>query len=101
MKIKQQSEPEVDKLLSMVDFSIFRFQKTVRELIEISKTQRNIENEILNFNVNDLVEDVLSSVANIILESNADIQCDINPYLEINYSIINFKSIVTNLVIMQ
>ncbi|MFN6946409.1 MAG: PAS domain S-box protein [Cytophagaceae bacterium] len=90
-------EPEVGQLLSLVEISITRFQKTIKELTEISKTQRNIDEENSKFNIKAVVQEVISSVNNIITDSGATIHCDIDSSLELNYSIVNFKSIVNNL----
>lgn len=97
LKEKIETDQEVDDLLSMVDTSVARFQKTIRDLTDISKTQRNLEESTSRFVIKHIVEDVMSSIEKMITDSNADIILNIDPSLELNYSLINFKSIVTNL----
>lgn len=89
---------EIDKIIAMMSGSVVRFKKTILDLTEITKTQKNFEEDISTINCKEIIEDVMDSIQGMIDRKNVKINIDTTHCAEINFSRKNLKSIVYNLI---
>jgi PAS domain S-box-containing protein len=96
-----ETEPQIlstdtENLLGLMNESIDRFKNTILDLTEISKVQREQEEDLKEIKLKEIIEDVKMVIHDKIVESKAII--DINLSVEeINFSRKNIKSIFYNL----
>jgi PAS domain S-box-containing protein len=99
MKDELTGQPkEVEDIIEMVNQSIVRFKSTIQDLTEITKTQKNINEDITYIDVNALLEEIKFSIKDMIKTSQAEIFGDFCKYPDIQFSKANLKSILFNLV---
>jgi PAS domain S-box-containing protein len=98
MKEELTEQPqEVEEIIEMVNQSIVRFKSTIQDLTEITKTQKNINEDITFIDVNSLLEEIKFSIKDMIKSSGAQIVADFCRYPDIKFSKANLKSILFNL----
>ena len=95
---KNNTDDDIDQIIGLINASVKRFQGTIRDLTEVSKTQRNINEDIATINVLEVIEEVKMSIDNLIKESGAEIKMHIDSASIINFSKINFTSVIYNLI---
>src|SRR6185437_9592848 len=95
--VNQESNNEMDELITMIDKSIDRFKITIRDLTEITKIQKSLDEESETINLGELIEDVRLSISEIITEANANIICNLKGCNTVKFSRKNLKSIIYNL----
>jgi two-component system, sensor histidine kinase and response regulator len=88
---------DVMVLVEMINKSVNRFKVTIQDLTEITKIQKNLDEEIEVVNIPEVLDDVKLSIQELIITSAADIKADFKACEEIRFSKKNFKSIVYNL----
>ncbi|MBX9853790.1 MAG: PAS domain S-box protein [Cytophagaceae bacterium] len=98
LKEKNKIDEDIEQIIDVITASVKRFQGTIRDLTEVSKTQKNINEDISIINVSEVIEDVKMSIDNLIKQSGAEIKTHIDSSSIINFSKINFTSIIYNLV---
>ncbi len=86
-----------EKLIEMINQSIQRFRNTIQDLTEIAKVQKTFQEETSSVNFNEIIEDVKSSIHELISGSQAQIFVEAE-HPDINISRKNLKSIVYNLI---
>ena len=89
--------PVIDKVVSLIQDSIGRFRNTIRDLTEISKLQRDIEDDVSQVLFSDIFDEIKLDLETNIQESGASFQVNFNlcPYLR--FSKKNLRSILYNL----
>ena len=87
-----------EKFITMINLSIQRFRNTIQDLTEIAKVQKTFQEETAFLNFEEIIEDVKSSIHELISDSNAHISVDTTLSPEINISRKNLKSIIYNLI---
>jgi PAS domain S-box-containing protein len=92
------SAGEVKDIIDMVNQSIVRFKETIQDLTEITKTQKNLQEDISYIDLNSLLEEIKFSIKDIVKSSRAVINADFCQYPDIKFSKANLKSILYNLV---
>ena len=93
-----EAHPEdLDVLMEMIGKSINKFKGTILDLTEITKIQKNLEDEIELVDINHVLEDIELSIQELIISSAAEIKTDFKECSEIRFSKKNFKSILYNL----
>jgi PAS domain S-box-containing protein len=98
MKEELTGQPkEVGDIIELVNQSIVRFKSTIQDLTEITKTQKNLNEDITFIDVNSLLEEIKFSIKDMIKSSNAQIVADFCKYPDIKFSKANLKSILFNL----
>lgn len=97
LKEKIKPDSEVENIINLIIASIVRFQTTIKDLTEIGKIQRNLNEDVAEIDVRETIEDIKVSIQNVIQESKANIQLDINAP-KAYFSRANFKSILYNLI---
>jgi two-component system, sensor histidine kinase and response regulator len=90
-------DEDVMVLVEMINKSVNRFKVTIQDLTEITKIQKNLDEEIDIVNIPEVLDDVKLSIQELIITSTADIKTDFKACEEIRFSKKNFKSIVYNL----
>lgn len=87
----------VKKIIGSIDTSIDRFKKTINELTDIAKVQKQMDEEIL-INIAEIVQEVLLDLETLIKEEAVNIQTDVEDCTAIDFSHKNMKSILYNLI---
>lgn len=90
-------DEEVIMVIGMINQSISRFRSTIGDLAEITKIQKNIEEEIEEVNIRDLTNEIQVDLQKEISESNADVLLD-TEIENICFTRKNLRSILYNLI---
>lgn len=85
-------------IMDMIDQSIARFKGTIQDLTEITKIQKNLYDELDTIDLGKIIEDVKSSVNELIVSSKAKVHINISGCEFVNFSKRNLNSILYNLV---
>jgi signal transduction histidine kinase len=93
----QSHNEDVMVLVEMINKSVNRFKATIQDLTEITKIQKNLDEEIELIDIEEVLDDVKLSIQELIINSSADIKSDFKAWKEIRFSRKNFKSILYNL----
>ncbi|WP_299758926.1 PAS domain S-box protein [uncultured Pontibacter sp.] len=89
----------VKPLLKMMDKAVMRFKKTIEDLTDISKIQRNIEEDSSEkIDLDELLEEVKESISELIKREGATIQKDFSEVESMQFSHKNLRSVLYNLV---
>lgn len=91
-------QKEIEDIIGMMANSVIRFKQTILDLTEITKSQKNIEQDIFLLNCTEIVEDVMDSIRSMIEDKNAIIHINTEKCSEIKFSRKNLKSIIYNLI---
>jgi PAS domain S-box-containing protein len=97
LSIKENNEEENNAILEMIRNSIKRFQKTIKDLTEISKIQKDLYEDIKEIDVAKHIKEVKFSIENLIKESDALVIVNTEKNPVIRFSEVNFNSLVHNL----
>jgi len=95
---KNKSDDEIDAIVTMVKASMERFQATIKDLTEISKVQKNIQEDLANIDVTEAIKQVLLDVSGVIENSQAHTTIITADCPSIYFSKTNFRSIIYNLI---
>ena len=87
---------DVKRVLSLINSSIHRFKNTIEALTEVSKVQRDLEEDISEINLHNVIEGIKILIKENIEESKAQIVIE-NPLPVIKFSNKNIQSIMYNL----
>lgn len=94
--------PEKDEtvmlVLELIKKSINRFKGTIKDLTEITKIQKEQEEDIILIDVKEVIEDVKFTISDFICSSKARITVESNGSCMINFSRKNLNSIIYNLI---
>lgn len=90
-------KPELNHLKEMIDASFIRFKKTVYELTEITKLQKEGQQEYEWVNLEEILKDATFGIQDYINQTKAEIMIDFQ-IPQIRFSVKNLRSIVYNLV---
>jgi len=91
-------DDDTNMLLQLMEKSINRFKATILDLTEITKAQKEQEEDILEVNLSQLMEDVKFSIHDKIADSHATIETNFSEAPYIKFSKKNLKSVIYNLV---
>lgn len=95
-KLDRRLEEEERQIMEMIGQSISKFKTTIMDLTEITKVQKNLENDLENVSFKEVFEDVKVDIREIILQSNALIIEDFKVG-NFTYARNNLRSILYNL----
>ncbi|CAN5591148.1 response regulator [soil metagenome] len=95
-RLQDKFDEEDQKIFSMINLSINKFNKTIKDLTEISKVQKEIDDTWELVSLSEMVDDVKSDIQNLIQESEADIEEDYKINM-VMYAKKNIRSIIYNL----
>ncbi|MFN6945367.1 MAG: CHASE domain-containing protein [Cytophagaceae bacterium] len=93
---ENQCSGEVNDLFGMISVSIKRLKNTINDLTEISRIQRNYENEAEDIELSILLEEFKQDHKSLIEKHNAKITSDFSVPL-VSFSKRNLRSIINNL----
>ncbi len=100
MLLKKDMEPHLDgqsaALFEMIENSIHKLYKTINDLTEISKAQRNLEGDMEEVSIKEVLDEVKHDFQKIVIESGAKLE----EYLKVNtihFNRSNLRSIIFNL----
>src|SRR5690606_26496090 len=88
----------VINVTGMMQTSIERFKKTISNLTDVIKLQKENSQAATTVNFSEIVQDVLLDMKHIIETENANIQTDVDCNLSVHFSKNNLRSIVYNLI---
>lgn len=88
---------ETKIIIDLINQSILKFKDTLNDLTEITKAQRNLEEDIALIDLYKLLDEIKFSIKDIIISSKADIFYDGCEFPHVRFSKANLKSIVYNL----
>jgi PAS domain S-box-containing protein len=92
------NNPQVANILRMMNGSVDRFKNTIKDLTEISKIQKNLEEEDQEkIRFNEILDDVQSDIKELIEASEAEIISDFHQAPQVLFSRKNMRSILYNL----
>ncbi|WMJ74043.1 CHASE domain-containing protein [Cytophagaceae bacterium ABcell3] len=94
---KEQCSSDVTVLFDMINVSIQRLKNTISDLTEISRIQREYENQEEKVNIQMILDEFKQDHKDLIEQNNATITTDL-PIQEIRFSRKHFRSILYNLV---
>ena len=94
---KQKLDEETTGFISLIKTSVLRFQTTIKDLTEVSKTQRNIEDDVQKLDLRDILEEVKLNLRPLIEKSEARVEVQMTN-AQISFSRVNMKSILQNLI---
>jgi signal transduction histidine kinase len=93
------NDPEVKVLLDMMAVSVGKFKTTIHDLAEVTKAQKNVEEDVECIEIRDVVEEIIQfSIARMIKETEAEIHYDLGKCSTIIFSKKNFRSVMYNLI---
>ncbi|MFN3402571.1 MAG: PAS domain-containing protein [Cytophagaceae bacterium] len=95
---KQFIDSEISQVINFIKQSVIRFQNTIRDLTEISKIQRNTNDDITTIRIAEIINEVLGNLNKMVRETEAAVNLDIPEKLSLNFSVNNLRSILHNLV---
>jgi PAS domain S-box-containing protein len=98
IKPKQGALKEVEQIIEMINQSIGRFKNTIEDLTEISKIQKNLEEELEELVISSLIKDVLLSIGKQVNDTHALFRVDTSACEKIHFSKKDLKSILFNLI---
>lgn len=84
-------------LIDMINISINKFKTTIKDLTEITKIQKNIDEEVSLISIDDLIEEVKYDVKPLLQNEQAEFLTDLQ-VPDIRFSRKNLRSILYNLI---
>ena len=88
---------DVKKLISLINNSIERFKRTVTDLTQVARIQREAGEDLAKLDLAELIEEVKLDFESVIAESGAQINTALAPASFIHFSAKNIRSIIYNL----
>lgn len=92
-----QTSHELRDVIEMIESSIARFKRTIEHLTDVTKLQKENNQEISEVNLGELIHDVALDLSSQIEEADAQVEIDVDPTLAIQFSEKNLRSIIYNL----
>src|SRR5690606_17773022 len=90
--------PKVDSLLGMIQSSIERFNRTIRDLSDITKLQRLNDEEATAVNLEEIIKDIQMDLLYLMHDSKGQIKIALNGIKYIRFAPKNLRSIFYNLI---
>lgn len=94
---EESQNEEVKMVMELIGKSIEKFKLTIEDLTEISKIQKNLQDDLSDINISELFEDIEVLIQDVIKESDASIKTEFSDFPTIKFSKINMQSILYNL----
>lgn len=85
-------------IIQLIKDSILRFQQTINDLTEITKTQKNLQEDIEVINIAEIINEIEWSLDAQINESNTRIETNLAKHSSVKFSRVNMRSILHNLI---
>jgi PAS domain S-box-containing protein len=94
----QQLREKPNAILGLMEKSIFRFQETIKGLTEISKTQKNVNEDVEEILFDKLIEGIILEISPQVEAASASIKISTDGCHKIVFSKYNLRSIFYNLI---
>ncbi|MDQ3291192.1 MAG: PAS domain-containing protein, partial [Bacteroidota bacterium] len=94
----ENTDEHILEILTHIKKSVDRFKTTIKDLAEITKAEKQEEDDIAEVSVEELLEDIKVSINNLIEESAAVIETNCVDCPAIRFSKKNLRSILYNLI---
>lgn len=94
----QQLTEKPNAILGLMEKSIFRFQETIKGLTEISKTQKNVNEDVEEIMFDKIIEEISLEISPMIEASGVSIRVSTDRCQKIVFSKYNLRSIFYNLI---
>ncbi|HXA00514.1 MAG TPA: HAMP domain-containing sensor histidine kinase, partial [Cytophagaceae bacterium] len=91
-------DPDVKVVLDMMTISVEKFKTTIFDLTEITKAQKNLEEDIECIEIKEVIEEIRLSILQLIKETATEIHLELGECSTIMFSGKNFRSIMYNLI---
>lgn len=91
------ADPRIGQITELMKVSIERFKKTITNLTDVIKLQKENSQEASLVNLNDTIKEVILDMDPMIRSSDATIQIDLGGCSTIQFSPNHFRSIIYNL----
>ncbi|MFN3404759.1 MAG: CheR family methyltransferase [Cytophagaceae bacterium] len=91
-------DEEINTILRMINTSTVKFKETIKDLTEISKIQKGIDETLEEINIKECLDVVRLHISELITTNNAKFEININDDATITFAKKNFHSILYNLV---
>lgn len=96
-RLEEKFDKEDKQIFSMINLSISKFNKTIKDLTEISKVQKEINDAVEPISFKEITEDIKTEINNLWIESGVTLTEDYKvPH--IMYAKKNIRSILYNLI---
>jgi len=95
---KAYKEEGLKPLIDMLGESVEKLKKTIQELTEIGKIQSSVQDEDQDNILKELIDEVTFSLKDLISNSKAKIDIDVDSCSDIKFSTKNLRSILYNLI---
>lgn len=95
--LRDQRPEKRDKIIDMIKISISKFKETIEALTEVSRTNRQLDEEVELIHLPNLLDDIKLSINDIMEASGAQIQANL-ACPDLKFSKANLKSILLNLI---
>ena len=92
-----QQDKGVQQIISMMDLSVSRFKKTIANLSDVVKLQKEQQLDSVQVDLGHIIREVRLDLQNMIRESGAEIEIDLSACSTLRFSKKNLRSIVYNL----
>lgn len=89
---------DIKEVLDMMSISVERFKSTIYDLTEITKAQKNLEEDIDCIEIREVIDEIQLSIIHMIKQTGAEIKIELNECDTIMFSKKNFRSIMYNLI---
>ncbi len=86
----------INQIIEMIQLSVQRFKETIQALTEVSKVNKNLDEEVEKVNLAELLEEIKLSINDMIESTGAEIEENL-ACSQVHFSKINMKSILLNL----
>lgn len=98
--LKEGKIEKVETMIEMIKTSILKFKETIQALTEVAKTNKNIDDEIVRVDLEQLFDDIMLSIKDMVETSNAEITADFSKleHEDIYFSLVNMRSLLINLI---
>ncbi|MDO1447723.1 chemotaxis protein CheB [Rhodocytophaga aerolata] len=88
---------DVNFILDLMKTTIDKFKNTINDLTDISRIQRNKQEDVRWIDLSELTEDIFVNIRDMLISSKADVQIDFSECKKIKFSKKNLYSILFNL----
>lgn len=88
---------EIQSIVTMIEGSINRFKRTIEQLTDVSKLQKEADNEKVEVNISEVIRNVTLDLGVQLVASGAQIKVELDKCPSVKFSEKNLRSIVFNL----
>nr|WKN39867.1 PAS domain-containing protein [Tunicatimonas sp. TK19036] len=95
---ENRQKPIISKLAELITNSVERFKKTIYELSQVTKIQREGNEDVSQVDITVLIREIILDMAAEIAQANAQFDLDLQTCAPISFSVKNARSVIYNLI---